>query len=158
MCLNCGRPVENKLTQSKMMRKCNEATNAMATTLVDVFFFIYCIFCPQCLLFLPNSSLSFCLSLPSFPLLLPDRRTAAILTANEGQGFCCFLCVFACVYNSLREKRHRESAFVCVRVYACLCWDFLQKGKARSRKRKSEKDKGRCALQLSSLDLFPLCY
>lgn len=143
--------VKNKLPQREMMSKGNRATDAMATTLADVFWQEGSPVFSHLRVFLPNSSLSSCLYLPSFPRLLPDRRTAAIVTANEGQGYLC-VCL---VCQSLRGKRHRECLCMSVCVPALGC---LEGCKARSWKRKSEKDKGRCALQLSSLDLFPLCY
>lgn len=66
------------------------------------------------------------------------------------------VCLRVCITVWGRKDTERVPLFVCGCTHACV--GILQKGKARSRKRKSEKDKGRCALQLSSLDLFPLCY
>lgn len=110
--------------------KSNGATKALATTLLDVCMHA---FSPCCLIFVSKviSPASPC---PPFLVFFRDRRTAAVLTANEGQGFC-YVCV--CVCDSLRTEKQRECLCVC----ACLCW-VLDEGKARSRKRSGEKIKG----------------
>lgn len=145
----------SKLTKREMS-KCNRAAYiAMATALVDVFWqeglpaFSH--------LRVNFSSLTH-VSPPAstYPSFLVFFLTgSATLTANEGRGFCYLhMCVRVRAYM-WQSQTQRECLCVCVCMSALGC---LEECKARSWKRKSEKDKGRCALQLSSLDLFPLCY
>lgn len=108
-----------KLPQRFMMRS-SGSINAMATASGEVFYRFTCIFPPLPLLFsLPNPHPAtpptfFCIHSP--PCSLPDRRTAAIPTANEGQRFY-YLHVRARV-RLLKKKGEAEGASVglCVRM------------------------------------------
>lgn len=93
------------------------ATNAMLWPQGKVFCRFTCISSPLDLLFFPaNSSPSSCIRSPSRSL--PDRRTAAIPTANEGQTLhYLHACVCVCVK---KRETNRGGKCVSVRAHACM--------------------------------------
>ena len=138
VCWNCRTPVKTDEKKGKQaLTERNDKKVEWSNTCLAWWMFtggFHCIFfSPPCLLFLPNSSPSSCLSLPSFPsfFLTGGQQPSWLLMRDRAFFYLC-VCVCVCVCVTASEgERHRESVFVCM-VRACV--GILEECKARSRK------------------------